>query len=349
MDSSDSKDQKSNNNTATDKNIENMSAKKDEKTFPTVLLNLVCLGCFMFFGPSLIMVNKIILRDRGFSYPITHTFYTSIFCAAVVWGIVHALKIPLKNKSKVTISFYMKNIMPIGFLQGATIVLGMSSYLFLSVSFVQMLKASTPVMIVIFLRIFQLETPTTLIIASVLIICFGTLLSGYGELNFNIIGVISMLSAQVAEALRLVFTQKLLKNFKFDVLENLYYVTPAAAFWVFLAALVIEAPMMTIDTVEIVSKNYYLFILAGFLGLGVNAINSIVIKFTGSLMMKLLATARNASLIMFNVIFMGEEVAFIQCCGYIISLAGFILFNYVKKMKEVIIVKRRGMNGASRV
>ncbi|GAB5369674.1 hypothetical protein AAMO2058_001425600 [Amorphochlora amoebiformis] len=317
--------------------------KNSQGTAVSGLQKLICLVFFMSFGPCLIMVNKTILRDYDFPFPITHTCYTSLFCASSVWAYVHIFGVNLSISNRVTFKFYMRNIMPIGFLQGATIVLGMTSYLYLSVSFVQMLKASTPVMIVIFLRFFRLETPTFLIVVSVLIICSGTVMSSYGEMHFKILGVLSMLSAQVAEALRLVFTQKLLRNLKFTVVENLYYVTPAAVMWVLLAAIFLEFPRMESKHLAIVRDNYKIFIIAGCLGIGVNTINSVVIKFTGSLMMKLLATARNASLILFNVAFMGEAVSAIQFCGYIVSLGGFILFNYLK-----ITAKNATKNAASK-
>eukprot|EP00467_Chlorarachnion_reptans_P023662 CAMPEP_0114521314 /NCGR_PEP_ID=MMETSP0109-20121206/20116_1 /TAXON_ID=29199 /ORGANISM="Chlorarachnion reptans, Strain CCCM449" /LENGTH=340 /DNA_ID=CAMNT_0001702403 /DNA_START=125 /DNA_END=1147 /DNA_ORIENTATION=+ len=306
---------------------------KENPGQPSLLQQAVCLILFMTLGPSLIMINKYILKDLGFSFPITHTFYTSAFCSVTVWiaSTVFGWKRPHANM--ITFEFYMRNVMPIGFFLGATIVLGMSSYLYLTVSFVQMLKASTPVMIVSFLKFFGIESPTIQILSSVLIICFGTVLSGYGEIKFELIGVFLMLSGQVAEALRLVFTQKLLKNLKFDILESLCYVTPAATLWVFVAAIIFELPKMTSQTFEIVTSNLFLWILAGCFAVGVNAINSVVIKFTGSLMMKLLATARNASLVIFNVIFMAEAVSFVQFCGYTISLAGFMMYNYYRTKK----------------
>eukprot|EP00472_Partenskyella_glossopodia_P014798 CAMPEP_0197515944 /NCGR_PEP_ID=MMETSP1318-20131121/892_1 /TAXON_ID=552666 /ORGANISM="Partenskyella glossopodia, Strain RCC365" /LENGTH=223 /DNA_ID=CAMNT_0043064427 /DNA_START=399 /DNA_END=1070 /DNA_ORIENTATION=+ len=220
--------------------------------------------------------------------------------------------------------------MPIGFLQGSTVVLGMSSYLYLTVSFVQMLKAATPVMIVVCLHVFNIRKPSGKVLAAVLGIAVGTLMSGYGELNFNIIGVVSMLSAQFAEALKLALTEKLLKNLKFDVVESLCYIAPAATFWVFLAALILELPKMDAETLQLVLDNKFLFLVSGLLAIGVNTINSVVIKFTGSLMMKLLATSRNASLVMFNVIFMAEKVSSLQFCGYCISLVGFLAYNHVR-------------------
>jgi len=304
-----------------------------EDSVGTSIQNILCLLLFMTLGPSLILINKHILRDLGFSYPITHTFYTTSFCSTAVWIYVKVLGIQLQHAPVVTLKFYVRNVLLIGFFQGATIVLGMTSYLYLTVSFVQMLKASTPVMIVIFLRLFKIEDPSVKILMSVLIISTGVIMSGYGEINFSIVGVLTMISGQVAEALRLVFTQKLLKNLRFTVLEGLCYVTPAASFWVLLAALVIEGPRMGVETLATVSENIYVFLTAGVLAVGVNTINSVVIKFTSSLMMKLLATARNASLVIFNVVFMSEVVTAVQFTGYSMSLGGFMLYNYYRQRK----------------
>ena len=62
-----------------------------------------------------------------------------------------------------------------------------------------------------------IEVPSTLVLASVLGICVGTALASYGEGSLNVLGLALMLAAEVAEATRLVLTQKLLKNLKFGV------------------------------------------------------------------------------------------------------------------------------------
>eukprot|EP00468_Gymnochlora_sp_CCMP2014_P002505 CAMPEP_0167759854 /NCGR_PEP_ID=MMETSP0110_2-20121227/11254_1 /TAXON_ID=629695 /ORGANISM="Gymnochlora sp., Strain CCMP2014" /LENGTH=334 /DNA_ID=CAMNT_0007646285 /DNA_START=52 /DNA_END=1059 /DNA_ORIENTATION=+ len=298
--------------------------------FSIMIKQVLCVLLYFFFGPTLIMTNKYILRDIGFSYPISQSCITAGFCSVAVWLYVTSFKVTLKHAAIVDRKFYLRNIMPIGFLQGSTVVMGMSAYLFLTVSFIQMLKAATPVMIVIFLRAFGIDYPSQQVVGSVFVICMGTLLSGSGEVKFNIMGVLCQVLAQVAEALKLVLTQKLLKNMKFDVVESLCYILPAATFWMFVAAALFELPKMNATTLAIVRENFYVWILAGFLAVGVYVINTVVIKFTGSLMMKLLGTARAASLVMFNVMFIGEEVSAVQFSGYTVSLIGFMAYSYFR-------------------
>uniref|UniRef100_A0A7S4DXF7 Sugar phosphate transporter domain-containing protein n=1 Tax=Lotharella globosa TaxID=91324 RepID=A0A7S4DXF7_9EUKA len=320
-------------NVATEKDLEIEEPQKqhEQKGVGEMIMQLCLLACFMTFGPMLIMTNKHLMKDVGYDFPITHTFYTSAFCASAVWIYVLLTGTKLKKAPIVTREFYLKNIMPIGFFQGATIVLGMSSYLYLTVAFAQMLKAAGPVLIVVVLRFFGMSIPTNKVLAAVGVIVLGTVLSGYGEMNFSIIGVCTMMGAQVSEAFRLVMSQKLLNNLKFDVLEGLCYITPAAAFWVLLAALFVEAPRMNWDTLDLVKENWHFFVMSGMFAIGVNTINACVIKFTSSLMLKLLSTARAASLVLFNFFFMGEMVTGVQFCGYSISLAGFLLYNVYRK------------------
>jgi hypothetical protein len=52
---------------------------------------------------------------------------------------------------------YLQNVVPVGVCQAATLALGNSVYMFLTVSFIQMLKAFTPVMVLAVGVLFQVE------------------------------------------------------------------------------------------------------------------------------------------------------------------------------------------------
>lgn len=290
------------------------------------------------------MNNKVILKDRNFPFPLCLTFFTLCFSSLAGVILVHGMNVELKNKSIITSEFYVSKILPIGVLTAGTIVLGMASYLFLTVSFIQMLKAFTPVMTLFFLVIFRLDTPKMKQVYFVLLICFGTAVAGSGELNFHFTGAMCMISAQICEALKLVFTQKVLKTdktetdksqskVKFSVFESLYYISPACTICVFFAALFIEIPMLFSDennAIEIFFENLHVFCFSGVLAVSTNLMNWYVIQISDALMLKLVATARNALLVLFNAMFLGEVVTSIQFLGYFLSLAGFIGYNYVK-------------------
>lgn len=300
---------------------------------------LLYLTIFALSGPLLIMSNKYVLSDIGFAFPLSLSFLTLTFSWAVCWVAIRIGFVDFRHKDMVDRKFYMTNILPIGALSAGTIVLGMASYLFLTVSFVQMLKAFTPVMTLAFMTSFGLTRPTREIIGCVLIICLGTAFAGLGELNFSLVGMGCMLSAQMCEALKLVFTQLMLKNFKFNVVETLYYVTPISAAWVLLFAIIVEFRHFDSTTWNMFITNKGAFLFSSVMAISTNAINAVVIQHTNALMLKLVATARNGVLVLFNAAFMGEVVTGIQFCGYSVSLVGFIFYN--------VLVRRGGNNKGS--
>lgn len=121
---------------------------------------VIALIAFFFSGPCLIMTNRTILKDVGFPFPLTLSLFTLCFSSAFALLIVNIFNLELRHSGIVDMKFYMRTIMPIGALTGATIVMGMASYLFLTVSFVQMLKAFTPVMIMLLTIAFRMDNPT---------------------------------------------------------------------------------------------------------------------------------------------------------------------------------------------
>lgn len=117
----------------------------------------------------------------------------------------------------ITLSFCLRNLLPIGAALASTLAAGNAVYLYLPVGFIQMLKAFTPAVTLTMLWLSGIEVPSTRVVVSVLFICLGTAIASVGEGSFNLIGLSLMLVAEVAEAVRLVLTQKLLNNLKFGV------------------------------------------------------------------------------------------------------------------------------------
>eukprot|EP00521_Asterionellopsis_glacialis_P011892 CAMPEP_0195294946 /NCGR_PEP_ID=MMETSP0707-20130614/16257_1 /TAXON_ID=33640 /ORGANISM="Asterionellopsis glacialis, Strain CCMP134" /LENGTH=377 /DNA_ID=CAMNT_0040356045 /DNA_START=103 /DNA_END=1236 /DNA_ORIENTATION=+ len=288
---------------------------------------------FMLSGPMLIMSNKYILKDLDFSFPLTLTCMTLIFCAASCWTYVKITGMQMERSKTMTTAFYLKRICPIGALSAGTVVFGMTSYLFLTVAFVQMLKAFTPVMTMMGLVLFRLENPSKQVVMCVLSICIGTAIAGYGELNFSLMGVSCMIIAQMFEALKLIFTQIVLQKNKFSLVETLYYITPTSAACVFFFACIIEFPKMTQEDFAKMANNVKPFFLSCVVAIMTNVINTFVVQSSNALVLKLAVTARNALLVLFHAAFMGEEVTGLEVWGYVVSLSGFLSYNIVK-LKE---------------
>lgn len=126
-----------------------------------LLKTVLALAAFFLSGPCLIMTNRSILKDVGFPHPLTLSCFTLSFSSAFAVLLVHVFGIELRHRDQVDFHFYMQTVMPIGGLTGATIVMGMTSYLYLTVAFVQMLKAFTPVMVLGFAIAFKLDNPNS--------------------------------------------------------------------------------------------------------------------------------------------------------------------------------------------
>lgn len=162
-------------------------------------------------------------------------------------------------------------------------------------------------------------------------ICVGTSIASAGEANFNLIGMGIMFLAETSEATRLVLTQKLLTNMKFPAMEGLYYMSPICAFWMWGLALVLEVPTaLKEDSFSRPMQHPWTIGLAMVLGFAVNVASFLVIKRTSSIMLKLMGTARNAGLVLFSAIFLGETITGLQAFGYFVCLVFFGVYNYFK-------------------
>ena len=86
-----------------------------------------------------------------------------------------------------------------GFLYAASLWLSNSSYLYLSVSFIQMTKSLMPGLVYCCGIAFGVERFTTATAANMLLIAFGVAVCAFGEVNLVVKGVVQQLSALLFE------------------------------------------------------------------------------------------------------------------------------------------------------
>ena len=220
--------------------------------------------------------------------------------------------VPAPPRPSITPAFWVRSMVPVGFFHALTLCLGNTVYLYLAVSFIQMLKAFTPVLTLTTLSALSVETFSRRAGAAVCVITFGTFMAGAGALDGSrgsLVGVGVMLAAEMAEVMRLVLTQKLLTNLKFPAMEGLYYMAPICTCWMWGVGAMTELPKaFAAGNLAIVSEHAHTFALAAALGFTVNLASFLVIKRTNSIMLKLLGTARNAGLVLFSATFLGEQI-----------------------------------------
>ena len=298
----------------------------------------ISISAYLLVGPLLIFLNRYILNDLDFHYPASLSSLGVLFSWLISWICVHILKIvKLEYWDVMTPNFYLTRILPISLFQVLTLLFGNWVYLYLSVSLIQMLKSFTPAMVMVLTYLFRISKPTRYLILSTLCICFGTSLTSIGSIQYSFIGFVFMFAAEFFEAIRLVLIQTLLGSagWSFSVMEGLYWISPASLFWTWLVVIpVIELKELRDgNALEIALGNIEYLFLAGLLGFSVNVMGYFVIRTSGALMLKILSTIRNLGVIMYSVFILHEIVTMEQFFGMIISLGGFIAFNYLQMNK----------------
>ncbi|KAL0022616.1 hypothetical protein WJX77_010550 [Trebouxia sp. C0004] len=161
--------------------------------------------------------------------------------SAVVGAV--AVRSGMVAKQQLSWKTWAKICVPVGALSAAALFFGNMSFMYLTVSFMQMLKANMPVIIFIVGCLFATEVFTLASFSIMVVIAAGVGMASYGELNFSLLGVLCMFSAMSCEAVRLTLVQTLLQrqDLQLNPLSTLYYIMPISVACLLPIAFVTEA------------------------------------------------------------------------------------------------------------
>ncbi|CAI5502148.1 unnamed protein product [Closterium sp. Naga37s-1] len=195
---------------------------------------------------SVIVFNKYILDRKLYNwpYPISLTMIHMAFCSLLAFLLVKVFRVV----EPITLSteMYLTSVLPIGALYSLSLWFSNSAYIYLSVSFIQMLKALMPVAVYLLGVLFTREVFQTSAFANMVAITVGVAVAAYGEANFNATGVLLQLAAVCFEALRLVLIQILLtaKGVSLNPITSLYYISPVCLLFLSLPWILVEYPRL---------------------------------------------------------------------------------------------------------
>ena len=294
---------------------------------------IIACSVYMLVGPSLIVMNKYILTDLGFAFPLTLAGL-GVFCTAVCSRLIVYLgyaKLDANNASFVEGRNYYTKVLPVGAGQAMTLAFGNAVYLYLGVSMIQMLKSFTPVVVMLMLMVLGVEFPNRGMILSVIGVVGGTLVTTSSASGLSMIGLSIMFMAEASEGTRLALVQFLLTNCKFGVVEGQYYLAPTAAFCLWGSAAILEwGEIMGSGKYEIIFTYPQYFFYAGTLGVAVNFLTFFVVQTVGGVMLKVLATVRNIGVVVYGAVVLNEIVTMQQYVGYMISMIGATMYNHYR-------------------
>nr|GMD82740.1 probable sugar phosphate/phosphate translocator At5g25400 [Ipomoea batatas] len=177
-----------------------------------IVLSYTYVTIWIFLSFTVIIYNKYILDRKMYNwpYPISLTMIHMAFCSSFAYFLVRVLK--LVDPVSMSWPIYLKSVIPIGLLYSLSLWLSNSAYIYLSVSFIQMLKALMPVAVYSIGVLCSKESFRVDTMLNMVSISIGVAIAAYGEAKFDSWGVILQLGAVAFEATRLVMIQILLTS-----------------------------------------------------------------------------------------------------------------------------------------
>ncbi|KIW09783.1 hypothetical protein PV08_11883 [Exophiala spinifera] len=280
------------------------------------------------FSGGVILFNKWLLDTLGFKFPITLTAWHMIFATIMTQVLARTTTLLDGRKTvKMTGRVYLRAILPIGFFFSLSLICGNKAYLYLSVAFIQMLKACMPVAVLLTSWTMGVDSPSLKTLGNVSLIVVGVVIASYGEIAFNLTGFIYQAGGITFEATRLVLVQRLLSSaeYKMDPLVSLYYFAPVCAVMNGVTALLLEIPQMSMNNVYDVG--IFMLIANAMVAFLLNVSVVFLIGKTSSLVLTLCGILKDILLVACSMMIWGTPVSGTQFFGYAIALGGLLYYR----------------------
>ncbi|KAN0065204.1 hypothetical protein ACQY0O_001701 [Thecaphora frezii] len=298
------------------------SQREKKKIHPALIISI-----WIALSSSVIIYNKFVLDTNQLNFPFPVFLTTFHMAFSTVGTRLLARYTHLMDglhTVEMTNDRWYRNILPIGAFFSASLVFSNMAVLTLSVSFMQMLKAFTPVAVLLISFAFglkQLSGSLTLIVGA---ISFGVATASYGEASFDTLGFIFQVLAIVFESTRLVMIQVLLQGLKMDPLVSLYYFAPVCAC---INACLIPFTEGLLPFMEIANLGPFILLSNAGIAFGLNIAAVFLIGAASSLTLTLAGVLKDILLIFGSMFLLGSTVTGLQYFGYAIALGGLVAFK----------------------
>jgi len=285
----------------------------------------VIVPVWMILSSGVILYNNHMYSTLNFRFPVFLVTFHLTF-AAIGTRVLQRTTHLLDGAKDIHISkdMFLRSILPIGIFFSASLILSNTAYLYLSVAYIQMLKAFNPVAILLISWAFRIQEPNRKLAVIVLMISIGVALAAHGELHFNMFGFLIQAAAVAFEASRLVMIQLLLQGLKMDPLVSLHYYAPVCAainlaIIPFTEGLAPFYELARIGPLVLLSNAGLAFLL--------NIAAVFLVGTGGGLVLTLAGVLKDIMLITGSVLLYSTEITPVQVFGYSIALGGLILFK----------------------
>ncbi|CAD6270775.1 unnamed protein product [Miscanthus lutarioriparius] len=305
----------------------------------SVLLSYAYVGIWMSLSFAVIVYNKYILDPKLYNwpFPISLTMIHMAFCASLAFLLVRVLRVvdvPSPPQQAMTPRLYASSVLPIGALYALSLWFSNSAYIYLSVSFIQMLKALMPVAVYSLAVNLRTDAFRRATLLNMLAISAGVAVAAYGEARFDVFGVALQLLAVAAEATRLVLIQILLtsKGVSLNPITSLYYVAPCCLVFLTIPWYAIELPRLRAAAAggRLASPDVFVFGTNSLCAFALNLAVFLLVGKTSALTMNVAGVVKDWLLIAFSWTVIKDTVTPVNLVGYGIAFLGVAYYNHAK-------------------
>ncbi|KAI9633697.1 triose-phosphate transporter family-domain-containing protein [Dioszegia hungarica] len=297
-----------------------VSAGPQRVVIPAVIMIPVWIG----LSGGVILLNKYIFTNLNFPYPVFMTAY-HMLVATIGTRILQKLPFERLKAKRIQMDWtlWSRTILPLSLLFSASLILSNMAYVYLSVSFVQMLKAFIPIFTLIVQLAAGIQEYNHILFAVVVVTAFGCIIAAAGEIKFAFIGFVCQVAAVVVESIRLVLVQVILKDHKLDPLSSIAMYAPVCLGLISICLPFMEgaAPFHNLHRV-----GAPILIVNGMIAFCLNVAGVFLIDSAGSLVLTLSGVGKDVLLICLAWL-MGSSITFVQTIGYSIAISGLMTFR----------------------
>ncbi|XWS28747.1 hypothetical protein CRYUN_Cryun25bG0097600 [Craigia yunnanensis] len=260
---------------------------------------------------GVLLLNKFLLSNYGFKYPIFHTLCHMSACSMFSYIAIAWLKMaPLQG---VRSRLRLMKISALGIIFCLFVVGGNISFKFLPVSFNQAVGATTPFFTAVFAYLMTMKREGWVTYVTLVPVVTGVIITTGGEPLFHLFGFMMCIGATAAQALKSKLQGILLSSEgeKLNSMNLLMYMAPVAVIFLFPAALFMEDGVVGI-TIALARDDWKFLLYLTFnsaLAYFVNLTNFLVTKHTSPLTLQVLGNAKGTVAVVISILIFKNPVS----------------------------------------
>ncbi|KAK6935771.1 Sugar phosphate transporter domain [Dillenia turbinata] len=285
---------------------------------------------------GVLLLNKYLLSNYGFKYPIFLTLCHMMACALLSYLAISWMKIVPVQTVRSRAQFFKISALSLIFC--GSVVTGNISLKYLPVSFNQAIGATTPFFTAVFAYLMTRKREAWLTYVTLIPVVTGVIIASGGEPSFHLFGFIMCIGATAARALKTVLQGILLSSDgdKLNSMNLLLYMAPIACAFLLPAALIMEEGVIGVLIAYAREdwKILFYLIVNSTLAYFVNLTNFLVTKHTSALTLQVLGNAKGAVAVVISILIFRNPVSVTGMFGYTMTVCGVILYSEAKKRSK---------------